>query len=44
MAVAVDALFGNQLALTEPDLLTGSLPELKAICVETSSQLRLVWQ
>ena len=41
MAVAVDALFGNQLALAESDLLSDSLPEIKTICVESSNQLRL---
>ena len=41
MAVAVDALFGNPLALMEPDLLSDSLLEIKIICVESSNQLRL---
>ena len=41
MAVAEDALFGNQLAVMEPDLLSDSLLEIKAICMESGNQLRL---
>lgn len=40
MAVAVGALFGNQLALMEPALLGDSLLEIKLICVKSSNPLR----